>query len=293
MGLFSFSDENMKTLDLDVLEMVIAVADTGSFAGAAQRVHRSPSAVSMRIRALEDSMQRPLFVRTTRLVVPTEEGVRLLDFGRRMIEMREAAWASVVRPEVKGRVTIGVPDDYASSLLSPVLKRFALAHPHVELRVVGMPSSELAPLLKDNTLDLACLTRVKGLPGDLLRREPVVWVCASRHRSIWKERPLPIAVYSSGSTAREIAIAALQNAKINFRMSYESPGLMGLISMLEAGLAIAPMSRCSVPTHLVQLGDDDGLPKLPMLDIVLSRSANSDRPPCDFLAQVLLADLSL
>lgn len=281
----------MKTLDLDVLEMVIAVADTGSFAGGAQRVHRSPSAISMRIKALEDAMQKPLFVRTTRSVVLTDEGERLLDFGRRMIDMREAAWASVVRPEVKGRVTVGVPDDYASSLLSPVLKRFARAHPHVELRVVGLPSIELAPLLKDNTLDLACLTRVKGIPGDLLRREPIVWACASRQRPIWEERPLPIAVYSSGSAARALAITALQNARIKFRMSYESPGLMGLVSMLEAGLAVAPMSRCSVPSHFVELGEEDGLPKLPMVDIVVSRSAKSDRPPCDFLAQALLDDL--
>lgn len=281
----------MKSLDLDVLEMVIAVADTGSFISGAKQVHRSPSAVSMRIKALEESMQKPLFTRTTRRVLLTDEGERLLEYGRRMVEMREAAWASVVRPEVKGRVTIGVPDDYASSLLSPVLRRFALAHPHVELRVMGLPSSELAPLLKDNTLDLACLTRVKGIPGDLLRREPLVWVCGDRHREIWKERPLPIAVYASGSSARALGISALQNAKIRFRMLFESAGVMGLVSMLEAGLAIAPMSRCSVPSHLIQLGEDEGLPKLPMLDVVLSRSSKSNRPPCEFLARALLNDL--
>ncbi|OWT71387.1 MULTISPECIES: LysR family transcriptional regulator [unclassified Achromobacter] len=281
----------MKALDLDVLEMVVAVADAGSFVSGAERVHRSPSAVSMRIKALEESMQKTLFTRTTRSVVLTDAGERLLDYGRRMLEIRDAAWTSVVRPEVKGRVTIGVPDDYASSLLSPVLRKFSLAHPQVELRVLGLPSSDLAPLLKDNALDLACLTRVKGIPGDLLRREPLVWVCSDRHREIWKERPLPIAVYTSGSAARALGLAALQNAKIKFRLSFESAGVMGLVSVLEAGLAIAPMSRCSVPGHLTQLGEEDGLPKLPMLDIVLSRSANSNRPPCDFLAKALLDHL--
>lgn len=283
----------MKALDLDVLEMLIAVANSGSFAGGAETVHRSPSAVSMRIKGLEDSLGKALFVRTTRSVVVTEEGRRLLDYGRQMLAVREEAWASVVRPELKGRVTIGVPDDYASSLLSPVLKRFAKAHPFVELRVIGSSSSNLAPLLRDNTLDLACLTRVKGIPGDLLRREPMVWACGDRNRPIWKDRPLPIAVFATGSSARALALAALQKAKIKYRMSYESPSLMGLISMVEAGLAIAPMSRCSVPRHLVQLGEEEGLPPLPELDVVLSRSTGSDRPPCDFLAQALLSDLRM
>ena len=35
-------------------------------------------------------------------------------------------------------------------------------HPRVEIRVIGQPSSALVPMLKDNTVDLACLTRIKG-----------------------------------------------------------------------------------------------------------------------------------
>ena len=132
--------------------------------------------MSMQIKALEASLGKPLFVRTTRHVTITAEGKTLLDHGRRMLAMREEAWASIVRPEVKGRVTIGVPDDYASSLLPSVLRQFAVAHPRVEIRVIGMPSSALAPLLKDNTLDLACLTKAKGITGEFIRFEPMVWV---------------------------------------------------------------------------------------------------------------------
>ena len=88
----------MKKLDLDVIEMVVAVADTGSFARGAESVHRSASAVSMQIKALEASLGKPLFVRTTRHVTITAEGKTLLDHGRRMLAMREEAWASIVRP---------------------------------------------------------------------------------------------------------------------------------------------------------------------------------------------------
>ncbi|VVE16812.1 MULTISPECIES: LysR substrate-binding domain-containing protein [Pandoraea] len=280
----------MKKLDLDVLEMVVAVAETGSFVRGAEAVHRSPSALSMQIKALEDDLGKPLFIRNTRRLAVTAEGQTLVDYGRRMLEMRSEAWASIVRPEIKGRVTIGVPDDYASSLLPQVLRKFAVAHPRVEIRVIGLASNALVPLLKDNTLDLACLTKVKGLPGEFIRFEPSVWV-GPPTRPVWKERPLPVALFAPGSTARATAIAALQRAGIKYRMSYESPSLLGLISMVEAGLAVAPLARCSVPAHLVQLSQSDGLPPLDDLEVVLARSATSNRPPCDFLAEQILTEL--
>ncbi|MGF6723530.1 DNA-binding transcriptional LysR family regulator [Paraburkholderia sp. GAS41] len=280
----------MKRLDLDVLEMVVALADTESFARAAEAVHRSPSAVSMQIKALEEALGKPLFVRSTRNVAITADGKSLLDYGRRMLAMREEAWASVVRPEMKGRVTIGVPDDFASSLLPQVLGKFVVAHPRVEIRVIGRPSSELGPLLKDNTLDLAYITRTKGIAGEFVRFEPVVWT-GSPARKVWQERPLPIAVFAQGSTARANAISALQRENIKYRMSYESPSLLGLVSMVEAGLAIAPLARCSVPAHLVQLSQNEGLPPLDDVEVVLARSARSERPPCDFLAEQILAQM--
>ncbi len=209
--------------------MLVAVADTGSFVRGAESVHRSPSAVSMQIKALEEALGKPLFVRSTRNVAITSEGKTLLEYGRRMLAMREEAWASVVRPEMRGRVTIGVPDDYASSLLPPVLGKFAVAHPRVEISVIGMPSSALAPLLKDNTLDLAMHYKTRGVAGEFIRNEPLVWAGLAT-RKVWKERPLPIAVFEHGSTARAHAISALQRAHIKYRTSYESPSLAWALS---------------------------------------------------------------
>lgn len=183
--------------------MVVAVAETGSFAQGAQAVHRSPSAVSMQIKALEDALGKPLFIRDTRNVTATGDGIVLADYGRRMLAMRDEAWASVVRPEIRGRVTIGVPDDYISSLLPQVLGKFAAMHPRVEVRVIGQPSSALVPMLKDNTVDLACLTRIKGVTGELIRMEPLVWV-GSPKRNVWEERPLPVAFSRTAAAWRAI-----------------------------------------------------------------------------------------
>ncbi|AOI61858.1 LysR substrate-binding domain-containing protein [Burkholderia diffusa] len=277
----------MKKLDLDVLAMVVAVTESGSFAQGAQAVHRSPSAVSMQIKALEDALGKPLFIRDTRNVTATDDGRTLAEYGRRMLAMRDEVWASVVRPEIRGRVTIGVPDDYISSLLPQVLGKFAAMHPRVEVRVIGQPSSALVPMLKDNSIDLACLTRIKGVTGELVRLEPIVWT-GSPTRNVWEERPLPVALFTHGSMARDHAIKALNRQKIPFRMSYESPSFLGLVSMVEAGLAVAPLARCSIPAHLLQLSQNEGLPPLDALEVVLARSAQSARPPCDYLAEQIL-----
>ncbi|KXU85456.1 LysR family transcriptional regulator [Paraburkholderia monticola] len=281
----------MKALDLDVLSMLIAVADTGTISRAAQVVHRSQSAVSMQIKTLETALGKALFVRKPRSVVPTQDGEMLLTYARRMIALRDEAWAAVVRPDVTGRVVIGVPDDYATSLFPPILKKFSATYPKVEIQVVGLPSVALEPMLKDGTVDLVCATRVKGLHGEFLRHEPMVWAAAPGATEIWRERPLPIAVFFPGSVAREKAIRSLERARIPYRTSYESPSLLGLLTMAEAGLAVTPLAKCAVPAHFSLLGAANGLPEIGTLEVVLARSAGSKRPPCDFLAEHILADL--
>jgi DNA-binding transcriptional LysR family regulator len=254
-------------------------------------VHRSQSAVSMQIKTLESALGKPLFVRKPRSVTPTQDGEVLLTYARRMLALRDEAWAAVVRPDVTGRVVIGVPDDYASSLLPSILKKFSATYPKVEIQVVGLPSVALAPMVKDGTVDLACATRVKGLTGEFVRFEPMVWAASPDAPELWRERPLPIAVFLPGSVARENAIRSLERAKIPYRTSYESPSLMGLLSMVEAGLAVAPLARCAVPDRFSLLGQAQGLPEIDPLEMILARSSKSRRPPCDFLAEKIMAEL--
>jgi DNA-binding transcriptional LysR family regulator len=281
----------MKALDVDVLTMIVAVADTGTISRAAELVYRSQSAVSMQIKALESALGKALFVRKPRSVVPTQDGEVLLAYARRIIALRDEAWAAVVRPDVTGRVVIGVPDDYASSLFPPILKKFSASYPKVEIQVIGLPSVALAPMLRDGTVDLVCATRVKGLTGEFLRHEPMVWAAGPGATEIWRERPLPIAVFLPGSVAREKAIRSLERAKITYRTSYESPSLLGLLTMARAGLAITPLARCAVPSDFTLLGATHGLPEIGSLEIVLARSVTSNRPPCDFLAERIVAEL--
>ena len=71
-------------LDLDLLKTLVAIAETGSFSAAAARVYRTPSAVSMQVKKMEDILTRPVFVRDSRSGSLTPDGAFLVDHARRM-----------------------------------------------------------------------------------------------------------------------------------------------------------------------------------------------------------------
>jgi DNA-binding transcriptional LysR family regulator len=273
-------------LDLDLLRTFIAAAEGMSFAKAAAAVRRSPPAISMQIQRLEAQLGKKLFERDTRNIALTGAGETLLSHARRILRLHDEAVAAIRRPEVAGRVIIGAPDDYVSSLLPPALKAFSARFPRVEIEVVCAQSTVLGPMLAADEIDLAFVTRMRGVSGDFIRLEPMVWV-ADAVSEIWMRRPVPIALYEPRSVARIHALKALDAAGIAYRARYTSPSLLGLIAVVEAGLAVAALAACSAPSEALILGAAHGLPAPAPLEILLSRSAASRRPPCDALAETI------
>ena len=100
-------------LDLDALRTLTAIAESGTYARAADQVHRTQAAVSMQMKRLEDTVQRPLFTRDGRQNRLTLDGERLLDYARRMVRLNDEAVATFTRPELTGVVRLGTPDDFA------------------------------------------------------------------------------------------------------------------------------------------------------------------------------------
>ncbi|MEX3932014.1 LysR substrate-binding domain-containing protein [Paraburkholderia phymatum] len=279
--------------DVDLLRTFLAVVEAGSFTKAAVSVHRSQAAVSMQIKRLERMLGTTLFARDTRNLSLTRPGNTLLEYARRVIDLHEEAWSAIVRPEVTGRVVLGAPDDYVSSLLSPILRRFSNLYPHVEIEIVCAQSTALAPMLADNKIDLAFVTRDRKLRGEFVRSEPMVWVGASADTPVLNVSPLPVGLYEPGCVARSNTLAALDRARIRYRAAYSSASLSGLVATVDAGLSVIALARCSVPSRLAILGAEQGLPTIEPLDIVVARSAKSDRPTCDYLAAQMVQDLSV
>ncbi len=255
-------------LDLALLRSFVAVVESGSVLNAAARVGRSQSAVSMQIQRLEAEVGRPLFNRSGRTLRPNSTGEELLLHARRLLRLSDEALASLRRPDDAGLVRLGVPEDYAAYLLLPVLSRFALDYPRAEIELTCEPSSSLLQKLDAGRIDLALVTRYPQQRLPVLRNERFVWAATPEHQA-WLRDPLPVALFEAGDIARRYAVEALERAERPYRLVCSSRSLHGLIAVAQAGLAVIGLAESSVPPGLVHLGEEEGLPRLPMFELSL------------------------
>src|SRR6202012_2399030 len=166
------------------LRSFLAIVDTGSFTKAAERVHKTQSAVSMHIRRLEEQLGCALFVKHGRGTRLTAEGEQLVEYARRILREEAGAIAALSRKGLRGTVRFGVPDDYAEAFLSDILLRFNHRHPRVDIAVTCENSIELSGLIRAGALDLALVTDFGGLGGfELVRAEPLPWAVSPRFKA--------------------------------------------------------------------------------------------------------------
>lgn len=125
-------------LDLNTLQLVQALAQTGSFTAAAERLGYSKTKISLQIKALEQQLGVALFRRTTRQVSLTRSGEQLLSqclplYQQLQDELRQLQHADSA---LSGPLVITAPEDFISAVLTPVLLAFSRQHPQltIELR---------------------------------------------------------------------------------------------------------------------------------------------------------------
>ncbi|WP_041166986.1 LysR family transcriptional regulator [Pseudomonas putida] len=263
-----------KDLQIDWLRTFVAVVDTGSMTAAARQISRSQSAVSMQLKKLEDSVGRPLLKREPRQLSLTPAGFDLLGHARKLLASHSALVLAMHGGALSGRVTFGVPDDYAEPYLVPVLKSFIARFGEVEVTLVCEESTALLAKVDRGEIDLAVVTRDAPSRGTLLFREALVWGADEQHE-VWKRDPLPIAVHELGGRLRTEILAALDVQQREYRVVYNSPNVGGQIAVALGGMAVAVLTRCSLPPHLKMLDARQGLPELPVVEVVLIRSRDS------------------
>ena len=117
------------------MQALLETVDRGSFTEAAARLGVAKSAVSRRVRDLEDRLGTPLLLRTTRSVSPTAEGAALAERARVLLADWDEAEGEVRASHgaLHGPVRLSLPLSYGLNRLSPALVAFAGAHPEVAL----------------------------------------------------------------------------------------------------------------------------------------------------------------
>ncbi len=273
-------------LEIDLLKTFAAVSRTGSFSRAAQAVFRTPSAVSMQMKRLEEIVGRPLFAKDGRNVVFTDAGDALLGYARRILRLNDEALARFHCADTAGVVRLGTPDDYATRFLPLILARFAASHPLVQVDVDCRPSSELAVRLEAGQLDIALVSAGLGctipLTGTIVHREKLVWA-GVRHGEAHLRRPLPLAVSGTTCSWRTKALEALDAMGLAYRVAYSSQHYVGQIAAVLADLAVAPLPRNVIEGDLVPI-DERILPPIGHYEIQMMRSARANGAAVDALA---------
>jgi DNA-binding transcriptional LysR family regulator len=263
-------------LELDLLRTLVAIADTGSFNRAARAVFRTPSAVSMQMKKLEEQVGQPLFAKNGRTVALTPDGEALLGYARRILKLADEALLRFRAPEIRGTIRLGAPDDYAGQFLPDILARFAASHPNVEVDVVCQSSYDLGGYLQDNAIDVALVTAGHGQisGGTTVHREELAWI-GLKHGCAHEKDPIPLAVSHLGCCWRRQALDSLDRAGIAHRIAYTSKHYVGQLAAVMAGLAIAPFPKSSATGDLKILGEESGLPPIGRYEIELHRSPSA------------------
>lgn len=253
-------------LDLDLLRCFVQVAERGGFTPGATALGLTQSAVSLKVKRLEDLLGRRVFERTSRSVALTRDGETLLAYARRMLALNDEAVRRLVAPPVAGHLRLGVADHFVPRNLAPILARFAADYPEVRLEVEVGRSHELRAAQERGALDLVLGKRRDGeTAGTILWTEPIIWVAAPG----WEApagRPLPVAMLPQGCMFRDRALAALARAGLGFEVVYTSASLLGVAAAAQAGLAATVLGRSGLPPGLREL---PGLPPLGVAEMAL------------------------
>ena len=257
---------------IDYLRTFIALAETKGFTKTGVQVNKSQSAVSMQIKRLEDEIGKKLFERIGKTVKLTAEGHILIKYALRIIKEHDDAVRALSKPDLEGFLRVGSPEHYTVGILPKLLARFASIYPDVLVEMRCENSDVIKDAVDKGELDVGICTQISE-GGQVISHDPIVWV-AEPGFIVQKYSILPIAVFEKGCIFRTWATEALEKCGVNYRIVYVSHSISGLIDAVKAGFAVAPIIRSNVPSDLKILGLGDGLPVLPVSNIVLHKTKN-------------------
>ncbi len=278
----------MLNIDMDLLRTFALVADLNGVTRAADRLGRSQPAISLQLQRLEGLLGTALFHRNRQGLALTETGQLLRGYAERILTLNDEAVSRLAARKTIGTVRVGLPNDYAVSVLPESLGRFSDAHLDSMLTVGCALSTELLASLDADAYDLVIAMTAEPPSRPVVRawREELVWV-GRPSAGAKTEEPLPLIVYPEGCIYRERMVRALNVAGRPWRMTYTSPSLSSLIAAARSGLGVTVLSKRTVPAELAALPPARGLPALEPVWVALYRGAEvlpvAGEPLVDFI----------
>lgn len=242
----------LRRVNLNYLVTFMAVAESGSFRGAAIRLHVSQSALSAQIRQLEETLGVPLFHRTTRSVTLTEEGTRLLPVAR-LVAHEVTLVAGAFREEAalrQGIATLSATPSITSFFVAHVLQALAEAYPGIKIHLLVKESSNaVADAVRQGDADVGLLNFNEDLKEltitKLLEDKLVAIVPASAQRwarskqlTLRQLAEFPFVTAPCGTSTREVLDTLLLEQRVTASIRYEVLQPDVAIALVKQGLGV-------------------------------------------------------
>lgn len=147
-------------MDTQHLQAFVAIAETGSFSAAAERLYLTQPAISKRISLLEEQLKRPLFDRIGRKVSLTQAGLSLLPKALNILQEVAAAQRAIadLDGEVRGKLSLATSHHIGLHRLPPYLRNFSRQYPEVKLDLHFLDSEQAYREILQGRYDLAVIT---------------------------------------------------------------------------------------------------------------------------------------
>jgi DNA-binding transcriptional LysR family regulator len=278
-------------LGIMTLQCFLAVAQSGSFTQAAKQIHRTQSAVSQQIAKLEQTLNVQLIERGKSITL-THDGEVFLNYAREIYRLQSEALDRFKQPELVGVVRFGLPEDFASVLLTSVLTEFNQSHPRVLLNVECDLTLNLLARFKQGDFDLVLvkMSHPRDFPNGVdVMTEKLEWVGHDAILRRLNDQALPLVLSPEPCVYRTRALNALTQRKIPWHIVFTSPSYAGTIAAVKAGMGITVLPHAMIPEGLIAC-QHTTLPSLQDTHLSILKQ-NADSPAINTLEQKIVARL--
>jgi len=249
----------MRNLNLDQVQTLIAIADLGTLAAAAQALHLAPPTVSLHISELESRLGATLVVRGRRHASLTPAGEALVTGGRRLLAGVDEVVEQVRRRAqgLEGLVRLGTTAGVSAHLLPRLVDTLARQSPGVDVRLDVLGSAEAMARLAAGTLDLAIVAMPQAATGQVQvvpwRSDPMVallppgWKAPRRITGEWLAEH-PWMSFGPSTQMYRLIVAWFAQAGLHGRPRMELNHPLALRSLVAAGqgAALLPLEQPEV-----------------------------------------------
>ena len=248
-------------MDINHLEVFLAVAQERSFSRAAESLHRTQPAVSQAIRRLESELGESLFDRSSKDGTLTAAGRVLLDFSQQMLNLRHHAQSAIreLRDLQRGKLSLGA-NEYTVNSLLPLIPVFRARHPHIKIEIKRSLASRIPGEIIGRDVEIGVIsfkpndTALKSISVGV---DELALVVSPNHplaqKQIISVRELgaeSFIAHNVPSPYREKVIKTFAQARTPLNISMEMPTLESIKRLVEQGLGIALIPRLSAQIEI-------------------------------------------